>query len=804
MDALLPKKIGGRLIVVHSTLPLSLKKQKLGMWTFHDRNLSALVSSITSLKEKKIIDGHLWVGCPTTMEGSLMVGETIQDREALNILLKENSCVSVDKVSPQLYDEACVQFSKNFLKPLFHYDISNSTFHNPHWKAYKEFNRIFARKIAHIYRPGDTIWVHGKELFLLPMYLRTLIPNSLVGFYLHCPFPAVEVYRCLSRRKKILQGLLGADLVAFQSYTYLRYFVQSCTRILGAPAGYDGVRYRNEKIGKDHLSHVAVYPEGIDPTEAQKILLFPDVQQRISELKETFKGKKILFAKDQAEAIEATKMKLLAFERFLRANPEWIGNVVFLLVCEPTKGDGKVMSIINETVARINGEFSRVGFIPIEYMSRHMDYEDICAFYYISDVFVSTPLREGMNLDTHDFVSCRSDNPGVLILSEFDGASRCFGGAISVNPWSLSQVSKSIHDALTLSSEEITIKHEYNLNYVLTNTSLFWGNAFIHDLFSSSNQFLFNNDPRLLDVQVLDQSYRLASKRLLVFDYEGTFSAISTKSEKLRSRFSLILKRLASDPKNTIYMVTSRDSVTMETILQDIPEIGLASEHGNFLKSSTGIPAPGQSGLDVSAEWKCLSEGADLSWIPIVQPILEFFAERTPGSVLDVRQVTLSWNYQQCTNDHSDNQAQELLSQLMDMSCKIPIDIIHSNKIIEIKPSGFGNGQAMQMIMQENSDLDFILCVGDERTDSKMFEQLDRENSSHFPITIGKSDSAAKYYVNSQSQAIRVMDHISSPLNNNNVSPIPMAPVQINIVSPTNSNTPTTTATVLIQNPIGH
>ncbi|EFA78137.1 glycosyltransferase [Heterostelium album PN500] len=454
-------------------------------------------------------------------------------------------------------------------------------------------------------------------------------------------------------------------------------------------------------------------------------------------------------------------MKLLAFEYFLRNNPDWIGKVVFLLICEP--GDNKIISSINETVARINGEFSHVSFIPIEYISRHCDYEELCALYSVAHVFVSTPLRDGMNLDTHDYVSCHRDhNPGILILSEFDGASRCFGGALTINPWSRSQVANAYLQALTLSSEEIRLKHEYNLNYVLTNTSFVWGEAFLFDLLSCQTNSLNQDiDSSILDTKKLDQTYRLSKKRFLIFDFDVVFSS-TTQGTKMAQKLSNVLKRLSKDPGNIIYIVTSRDTDTLESLLENIP-VGLGAEHGNFLKSSTGMPE-----LD---GWKNYSEGSDLSWIETVVPILEYFSERIPGSVLDVRKVTVSWCYQECLTKHAEEQAQELLTQLVEVAAKAPIEIIHCNRTIEIKPSGMSNGTAMKKIVDENPDTDFILCMGNGHTDPKLFDLLDNDNPNHFAISIGRVESFTKYYINNQYQVLRILDHISSPLSS---SPIPI------------------------------
>ncbi|GAM24994.1 hypothetical protein SAMD00019534_081690 [Acytostelium subglobosum LB1] len=763
MEALGMSKLptGNKVIIVYQALPLSYQKNNDEyVWSSVDRNINCLVSSIKSLKQNNHIEDYCWVGCPTTSRYTGLLN--LEEDEDVCNQIKNNSMEPVI-VSEKLYEDACTKFTNQFLKPMFHYDISDSTFPDGHWKAYKQFNQEFANKIAEIYKPGDIVWIHGTELMLVPRYLRMMIPNQpLIGFFFYCPFPAVEIFRCLAKRRKILQGILGADLVSFQSYSYLRYFTQSCTRILGVHGGFDGVKYRDEKSGREHLTKVSVCAQGIDPNETQRAMNSSEVQKRIVDLKERFKDKRILLSWDRSDINEATKLKLLAFERFFRENPSLIGTVVFFVISEPG-GQSKVSSEVNETVARINGEFSKVGFIPVEYITRYLDFEEKCALFSIADVFISTPLRLGMNLDPHVYVSChRDNNPGILILSEFDGAARCFGGAISINPWSKSQLSNSISEALKLSKEEIRTKHDYNLNYVLVNTCAVWGEAILNDIIACK-ELHCEIDPSLLDIKTLERSYRSSNKRFLVFDYDGLFSNSSVHTNtKLSNKLSVALKRLAKDARNTIYIVTSRNAETLD-VLEDIP-VGLGAEHGNFLKSSSGIPQDG---------WKNISAGIDLSWIEMVQPILEHFTERIPGSLLDIRKATISWSYIDSNLEYAGEQALELLTQLVDVSSKVPIEIIHTNRTIEIRPSGMSSGTLLKSIVNEDKEIDFLLCLGNGSTDPKLYQLLDNENDNHFAVSIGKVEAYTRYYVNSPHQVLRILNHITSPVKQSTGNPIP-------------------------------
>ncbi|KYQ99845.1 glycosyltransferase [Tieghemostelium lacteum] len=806
-----------RLIIVSHSIPLSLKKLKLGVWAFEDRNLSSLVSSVSALKENNVIKSIVWLGCPSQELSNLKA----EQKEIVNTQIEENSFCSVDSISNKLYDDACIKFTHHYLRCLFHYNISNVNFDEQKWLAYQEFNKQFAAKIKSIYQENDIIWIHGLQLLLLPQMLRKLIgPSEDIGMFLNVPFPAVEVFRCLPSRKKLLQGMLGANIVGFQTYCYVRYFNQSCTRILGAQVSFEGVKYKNDKTGDTRLTRVSAYAEGIDPREISKCLEFPQVRRRIQELKETFSGKKIIISKDHGEAMEATTRKLLAFEQFLKKNPNWISKVVFFLIVEPYNhnqvtttasttsssfwSNNQTMNNmdtknINETVARINGEYGKIGMNPIEYIHRSIEYEEMCALFTVAEVFINTPLREGMNLDIHDYVACHNlkVNPlATLILSEFDGSCRCFSGCILVNPYSINQMSVAISDALNLDPKESAKRQKDHLHYVLTNTSYVWCEAYLTDLtsFGLAND-QSETESHQLRIKDLEKSILTTTKRLFIFDYDGAFKDLLPNSPQplLPARIGRILKSIADDPNNVIYVISSRDTETLENLLENVPGVGLGSENGNFLRNSNGIQNPNmlspntsQSainstsssssaiqllGSDVKVpEWQHLSAGRDMSWKETVVQVLEHFTERLPLSNLEVNKVTVLWSYEQCVSDYALELAQELLTCLMEIAGKTPIDISHNNKNIEIKPSGTGKANAMRKIIDENPNLDFIFCIGDDRTDVELFELLDRDNPNHFPVSVGSKKSYSKYYVPTQKRVLELLESMISLMTKVNSS----------------------------------
>lgn len=231
-----------------------------------------------------------------------------------------------------------------------------------HWGEYKEANYVYAKRVAEVYKPGDLVWVHDYHLLLVPQILRQLIPDAVTGLFVHTPFPSSEIFRCLPRRKEILDGMLGANLVCFQTYSYSRHFTSSCIRVCGYESTGKGID------NQGHVTTVSHCPVGVDAERIAQDVVRLGVKPKFDALRALYEGKKIIVARDKLDVVKGVVQKLRAFERLLQDYPEWIGKVVLIQVTSPALTDSpKLERQVSELVAHINGEFGALDFVPVHH-----------------------------------------------------------------------------------------------------------------------------------------------------------------------------------------------------------------------------------------------------------------------------------------------------------------------------------------------------------------------------------------------------------------------------------------------------
>jgi len=427
--------------------------------------------------------------------------------------MEEYSCQAVyldDNVADRHYNG----FSNSILWPLFHYHPGEMNFDEENWLAYRIANMRFAEVVHQQVRENSMVWVQDYHLMLLPMLLRGLVTgpeltpeftsNELanitdgvesedfqldtretvkgvkIGFFLHTPFPSSEIYRILPVRREILLGVLYSDLIGFHTYDYARHFLSSCTRILSFPTMPNCVEFEGR------LAHVGTFPIGIDPTSFTKNLEKESVQKRITALEQRFNGVKVIVGVDRLDYIKGVPQKLHALELFLTQHPEWIGKVVLAQLAVPSRQDVEeyqnLRATVNELVGRINGRFGTVEFMPIHFMHKSLQFDELCALYAVSDVCLVTSTRDGMNLVSYEYVACQQARQGVMILSEFAGAAQSLNGSIVVNPWDSQQVADAIHEAVTMPAEVRAENHRKLFKYVDKYSAAFWGTSFVREM----------------------------------------------------------------------------------------------------------------------------------------------------------------------------------------------------------------------------------------------------------------------------------------------------------------------------------
>ncbi|KAF2134873.1 glycosyltransferase family 20 protein [Dothidotthia symphoricarpi CBS 119687] len=652
-------------------------------------------------------------------------------------------------------------YAEHELYTLFHYkqnEPDDGHAARKSWADYYRLNKLFADRILEIYNPGDIIMVHDFYLLLLPSLLRQRQPNIYIGFFLHVPFPSSEFYRCLSRRKEILEGVLGANMLGFQSYSYSRHFSSCCTRILGFDSSSAGVDAYGAHVAVD------VFPIGINAASTQRQAFGdPEIQERINGIREMYQGKKIIVGRDRLDAVRGVVQKLQAFEQLFKKYPEWKDKVVLIQVTSPSgahtdKGDGaqeKIVNSISDIAARINGVYGSLDFTPVRHFPQYLSREEYFALLRIADIGLITSVRDGMSTTSMEYVICQKDNHGPLILSEFSGTAGSLVGASHINPWDLGGVAEAINEALKMSPEERKNQHEKLYAHVVANNVQSWTNNYLKRLMTNLSSFDQSFATPALDRAKLLYQYRQAKKRLFMFDYDGTLTPIvkDPQSAIPSDRVIRTLKTLAADPNNSVWIISGRDQAFLDEWMGHISELGLSAEHGSFMRNPR------------SEDWENLTEKEDMSWQSEVIDVFQHYTERTQGSFIERKKIALTWHYRRADPEYGAFQARECQKQLeRTVAKKYDVEVMTGKANLEVRPRFVNKGEIAKRLVLEYGEEppEFVLCLGDDFTDEDMFRSLRQSKlpTDHvFSVTVGASSkqTLASWHLVEPSDVISVV-----------------------------------------------
>ncbi|KAI0041612.1 glycosyltransferase family 20 protein [Auriscalpium vulgare] len=621
-----------------------------------------------------------------------------------------------DKVAHGHYDGYC----KTTLWPLFHYllwqDVSptsqSASFSaDEHWAPYEQVNAEFARRILDVYQPGDLVWVHDYHLLLVPKLLRMMVPDVCIGLFVHTPWPSSEVFRCLPRRKEILDGMLGANLVCFQTYSYSRHFTSSCVRVCGYEASSRGIDVQG------HVASVMHTPVGVDAVRVARDLLRPGVDPKLQALLKLYTGKKIIIGRDKLDVVKGVVQKLRAFAKLLRDYPEWIGKVVLIQVTSPALSDSpKLERQVSELVSSINGEYGSLDFIPVHHYHQTIKKDEFYALLSAADLGVITPLRDGMNTTSMEFIIAQEKTKkSPLVLSEFMGISSNMTEALQTNPWNLGEVAAAMHRGLLMSQPEKDERHSKLHTVVTTHTSHTWAMMLVKMLLGVMDSQNMARSTPVLPTDHMLQRYHSTGKRLFLLDYDGTLAPIvKTPSMAVPSADTLAaLTQLSADPKNLVYIISGRDGAFLEEHLGHIGGLGMSAEHGGFMRP------PGVK------EWTNFTESLDMEWMGEVLEVFKYYTERTTGSHIEVKKSSITWHYRATDPEWGQfqcRQCQDLLEN--NVAHKRPIEVLVGKKNLEVRPIAINKGEIVKRILYQNPDAGFVFCAGDDKTDEDMFRAL--------------------------------------------------------------------------------
>lgn len=717
------------LIIVSNRLPVTVSKDETG--------LSVKMSSgglATGLKGPHERMNSLWLGWPGDVAGL----SSAQQAELDSKLAGYRTCgVKLTSGDIKRYYEG---FSNSVLWPLFHCMIDRVQMDMwKDWRCYLEVNQKFAEAAASRYREGDLLWIHDYQLALVPGLLRQLVPEAAIGFFLHIPFPPSDVFRILPWREEILEGLLGADLLGFHTYSYRREFARAADVTLGARMEGDNLHYAGRRI------RLGVFPMGIDTGSFAEMSASQEVIGKVEEIRNETGGRRIILGVDRLDYTKGLPRRMLAVERLLEREPSLRDSFRVIQVVVPSRTKiesfARLRRQIDEIVGRINAAYGTVSAVPIHYLYQGVSPTLLVALYRAADVMVVTPLRDGMNLVAKEFVASRTDGDGVLVLSEFAGAAAELVGSLQVNPYDVDRMATSLQKALTMPEKERRVRMRTLRNRVKSYDSYEWANDFIETLkrcgrgADSPPQHISSRS----EIEKITGAIRFSGNKLLLLDYDGTLVPFANAPELAAPDPALLqmLADLASVDGMKVHLISGRLKETLEGWFGSLP-LGLHAEHGYW------------SRLSPEDQWETqIIE--DIGWKKPILEILEKYVSQTPGSLIEEKTAALTWHYRMSDPELAERKCVELLRELNRELHATPADVLPGHKVIEIRPKGINKGTVVSRIVAGADSATAILAIGDDRTDEDLFSALPRGS---FSIHVGSGASVAQYRLPDQ-KAVR-------------------------------------------------
>ncbi|XP_060201246.1 probable alpha,alpha-trehalose-phosphate synthase [UDP-forming] 7 [Lycium barbarum] len=781
---------GDRMIVVANLLPLKAKRRPDNKgWSFNWNEDSLIL--------------RLRDGLPEDMEviyvGSLCVDvDPIEQDDVSNYLLEKFRCVPAF-LPPNIVEKYYEGFCKRHLWPLFHYMLPFSPDHGGRfdrsmWEAYVSANKLFSQKVVEVLNPEDDfVWIHDYHLMVLPTFLRRRFNRLRMGFFLHSPFPSSEIYRTLPVREDLLKALLCADIIGFHTFDYARHFLSCCSRMLGleyqSKRGYIGLEYYGRTVG------IKIMPVGIHMGHIENMKKLAAKELKLKELKQQYEGKTVLLGFDDLDIFKGINLKLLAMEHMLKQHPKWEGQAVLVQIANPTRGKGvdlkEIQAEILESCKRINKQFGKPGYEPVVYIDRPISSSERMAYYSIAECVVVTAVRDGMNLTPYEYIACRqgmsgleadsdADGPkkSMLVVSEFIGCSPSLSGAIRVNPWNVEATAEAMNEAISMAEPEKQLRHEKHYRYVSTHDVGYWARSFLQDMertcidhfrkrtYGIGLGFGFRVvalDPnfRKLSIDDIESAYIKSKSRAIFLDYDGTMMPQNSIIKSPSAEVISILNRICADQNNAVFIVSGRGRDSLDKWFSPCKKLGLAAEHGYFLRWSQ------------DKEWETCSQNADFGWMHLAEPVMQSYTDSTDGSCIEKKESAIVWQYRDADPGFGFSQAKEMLDHLESVLANEPVAVKSGQFIVEVKPQGVSKGLVAEKIFTSLAErgkmADFVLCIGDDRSDEDMFEiigdALSRNILSYdtkvFACTVGQKPSKAKYYLDDTSEVRFMLESLA-------------------------------------------
>ena len=724
-----------RCIIVGNRLPV-----------YHDPVSNKLVQSsgglVSALAGVSLSISNIWVGCIPDDQEKVSYGDDLYP-------------VPIEK---NLYDQYYNGMANDVIWPLFHYEGHNSKFSKNAWDAYVRVNKIFAEAIAKIAHEGDLVWIHDYHLFLLPQFLRQRKRNLKTGFFLHIPFPSSEVFRQLPVRKEILEGVLASNLIGFQNYEYVRHFAFSVQVILGLESNLLNINMNS------HIAQLGVFPVGVDSEKFINYKNKPEVTTIYNRYRKNFGNRKLVLGVDRLDYIKGIDLKLLAFFEFLKKFPSWRGKVTLLQIAVPTRTDVdeylRTQNEIERMIGMINGKFALPGYVPVQYMFTSIPFENMVALYRLADVLFVASKRDGMNLVSMEYIlSSREKKPGVVLMSEFAGASSILSHVVRINPWYTADSAEKLNMALGMSVPEKKKRLLSMLGYLQKYNASEWAKSFISRLDKAGNSSLITRSQKIIVSASgkikLPASFNFKKNIILFLDFDGTLTPIQSDPASVRLHASvkqLLCSIRQKKQVREILIVSGRPQKFLSGEFKNLP-LSLVCEHGSKYYNYA------------DKKWRSLLNYNNKEWFPIVASVMHDYSKHVPDSIVELKEFSISWHYRNSPSPFADYQSRKLTLDLDAMLSGYPVSILNGKKVIEVKPLEANKGSFVQwyantLFSKDQAEDYLFIAIGDDTTDEDMFRAISPFGIS---IRVGAEETNAQYFLEKQSDVKTFLE----TLNNN-------------------------------------
>lgn len=409
-------------------------------------------------------------------------GETSETpAEEPEVVTRGNIRFATIDLKPADFDGYYNGYCNGTLWPLFHYFPDRFTHEQRQYEAYQTVNAQFARQLIKLLRPGDVVWVHDYQLIPLGRSLREMGFQGSIGFFLHIPFPHVQILRLLPNYPELVRDLCQYDLVGFQTQADVSSFLTCLDPVPAALPANGRVQVAGRSVG------LGVYPIGIDVDSVISEAVATYSQETVQRMAVSLMGRKLIVGVDRLDYTKGLTERFASYEQFLEAFPENQGQVTFLQIAPPSRSDvlayGEIRRGLEQCAGRLNGRFAEADWTPIRYLNRDYTHATTMGFLRAAKVALVTPVRDGMNLVAKEFVAAQDpDDPGVLILSPMAGAAEELHSALQVNPYDKRGMAQALQTALNMPLHERQQRHEQMLAAVRQHDIHNWYGSFVHDL----------------------------------------------------------------------------------------------------------------------------------------------------------------------------------------------------------------------------------------------------------------------------------------------------------------------------------